>query len=210
MIKCLIFDCDGTLVDSEYLCNLGLEIKLKEYRITESANDMMARFRGGKLASILEALEEKHGIQFNDEFIPSYRKIVSELFDQKLEPFRGVVEMLESISLPKCVASSGPLAKIKQSLSLTSLSPYFGENIYSSYEVGSWKPDPGLFLFAAKDMGFEPEECLVIEDSLVGIEAAKSAKMHSVLYDPGDEYKDHNIAYKISDMRMLQHIISDI
>ena len=130
MIKCIIFDCDGTLVDSEYLCNLGLEIKLREYGVEASASEMMKLFRGGKLADILETLESDHQIKFRGDFIPSYRSLVDGLFEQQLQPCEGVNEMLLEIELPKCVASSGPLQKINRALSITGLSNHFNDNIF--------------------------------------------------------------------------------
>jgi len=69
MIKCIIFDCDGTLVDSEYLCNLALEIKLKDYGVESPALEMMERFRGGELATILNAIEIEHQINLNRDFV---------------------------------------------------------------------------------------------------------------------------------------------
>lgn len=104
MVKCIIFDCDGTLVDSEYLCNLGLEIKLREYGVESSASEMMKKFRGEKPARILETLQLNHQIKFRAEFVRSYRSLVDELFEQKLRPCEGVNEMLLEIDLPKCVA----------------------------------------------------------------------------------------------------------
>ena len=83
MIKCLIFDCDGTLVDSEYLCNLGLEIKLKDYGIESSANTMMKKYRGGKLAEILQSIEKEHNINLKESFVSEYREIVDELFEKE-------------------------------------------------------------------------------------------------------------------------------
>lgn len=208
MIKCIIFDCDGTLVDSEYLCNLGLEIKLREYGVEASADEMMKLFRGRKLAHILETLESNYKIQLEDDFISSYRELVDDLFEQQLEPCEGVNEMLLEIELPKCVASSGPLQKIDRALSIAGLSNHFNGNIYSSYIIGSWKPDPGIFLHAAKEMGFEPYECAVVEDSPVGITAARSAGMHSVLYDPGGIHELVKSASKIRHMRQLKSAIT--
>ena len=208
MIKCIIFDCDGTLVDSEYLCNLGLEIKLREYGIEESASKMMERFRGGKLSNILETLESDHQIKFRDDFIPLYRSLVDDLFERQLQPCEGVNAMLHEIELPKCVASSGPLEKINKALSITNLSKHFKDNIYSSYVIGSWKPDPGIFLHAAGEMGFQPNECAVIEDSPLGITAAKLAGMFSVLYDPSDIHKAVESTCTIQHMEELKSAIT--
>jgi len=116
MIKCIIFDCDGTLVDSEYLCNLGLEMMLENYGIDSSATEMMERYRGGKLAAILQDIESEHQIILKDNFVTSYRILVDELFEKELRPCEGVDKALNGILLPKCVASSGPLDKIKKAL----------------------------------------------------------------------------------------------
>lgn len=208
MIQCIIFDCDGTLVDSEFLCNLGLEIKLRDYEIETSAYEMMKRFRGEKLAIILDKLEKEHRIKLKEDFVPSYRSIVDTLFEERLIPCVGVAEMLSAINLPKCVASSGPLNKINKALTLTGLSSYFNGNIFSSYEVGSWKPEPGIFLHAAKAMGFPPQYCVVIEDSPIGIEAAQRAGMRPILYDPNGIHAHINEVCKIQHMRELKNVIT--
>ena len=75
---------------------------------------------------------------------------------------------------------------MRHSLALSGLAKHFGEALFSAYEVGSWKPDPGLFRHAAAEMGYEPEACLVIEDSPVGIAAAKAAGMQYLLHCPED------------------------
>ena len=74
--------------------------------------------------------------------------------------------------IPFCVASSGPVEKIRLNLSLVNLLDRFENNIFSSYDIDSWKPEPGIFLHAANSMGFTPEECVVIEDSPIGVNAA--------------------------------------
>jgi len=208
MIKCIIFDCDGTLVDSEYLCNLGLEIKLKEYGVVASAKEMMDQFRGGKLATILQTIELEHQIKLKADFIASYRLLVDELFEKDLKPCKGVSEVLAELKLPKCVASSGPLEKINKALSITGLLDHFNGNIFSSYEVNSWKPDPGIFFHVAEEMGFQPNECAVVEDSLMGISAAKSAGMRPILYDPNGTHDPTSWLHIIRHMRELQSAIT--
>lgn len=207
MIKCLIFDCDGTLVDSERLCNVGLVMKLAEVGIKADATELMHRYRGWKLAKILRSLEEVYGIQLAFDFEPTYRKVVSELFESELKSVVGVEGMLGQIKLPMCVASSGPRHKIEQALRVTGLSRFFGRNIFSSYEVQSWKPEPGLFLYAAEQMGFLPEQCAVIEDSQVGIEAALAAGMRPILYEPDGEFCDVGPDLRVGKMAELLQLI---
>jgi beta-phosphoglucomutase-like phosphatase (HAD superfamily) len=112
------------------------------------------------------------------------------------------------------VASNGPKDKMQKALQLTQLSSFFNGKLYSAYDINSWKPDPGLFLYAAQKMGFKPEQCLVVEDTLVGIEAAKAGGMKTVLYDPHNTHK--NTGYKknseqltIKHMKELEVLLSE-
>ena len=203
MIKCIIFDCDGTLVDSEYLGHLAMEIQLQKSGIKESALEMMAKHRGGKLDEIVCSLEEKHNVVLGDNFIASYRICVEKLFKRELKEIEGVTALLNNIELPICIATGGPMAKISQSLSITNLKRFFGDNIFSSYEVNSWKPAPDLFLHAANAMGVKPAECLVVDDSPIGIEAALRAKMKAVFYNPSSLDIPHSNVVTITKMQEL-------
>ena len=188
MPKCVIFDCDGTLVDSEYLCNIGLVIELNKIGIQENAEHLMAQFRGWKLAHIFECLGQKHGVVLDSVFEQQYRSTVAKLFETELRPIEGAKELLSQLNHPKCVASSGPMHKIRQALQVTNLIQFFDNNLFSAYEVGSWKPEPDLFLHAAAQMGFSPGECLVVEDSLVGIQAAQASRIPAIYYNPTQHY----------------------
>jgi HAD superfamily hydrolase (TIGR01509 family) len=177
---CVIFDLDGTLVDSEGLCNQAFLDLLPQ--LNDTVESLIHRYRGKKLAPILADLEVRLCRNLPDAFEQHYRQHVSELFSRELKPMPGVLEMLEAVNFPKCIASSGPPAKIRQVLQVSGLAPFFGGRIFSSYEVGSWKPEPGLFQYAANAMGFIPNQCVVVEDSEVGIEAATAARMKAFQY----------------------------
>ena len=184
MIKCVIFDCDGTLVDSEMLCGLGLEIKLKESGIKTDAKSMVERFRGWKLANIIDVLSAEFNLNLDDEFIASYRQLVGDLFDSQLKSIPNVAIALSKISQPKCVASNAPLDKIEQAVRVTNLEHFFERNLFSAYTVQAWKPKPDLFLYAAEMMKVLPQDCVVVEDSILGVEAAQRAGMRSLFYQP--------------------------
>jgi HAD superfamily hydrolase (TIGR01509 family) len=184
MIECVIFDCDGTLVDSELLCNLGLEIQLQELGIKAEIQSMVNRFRGWKLANIVDALSIEYSLELDETFIISYREAIADLFDSQLQPIPNIAQTLANIPQPKCVASNAPLEKIKQAVKVTNLEHFFNDNLFSSYAIQSWKPEPDLFLHAAKMMKIEPKNCVVVEDSVLGIEAAKRAGMQSFFYQP--------------------------
>lgn len=210
MLKCVIFDCDGTLVDSEYLCNLGLELKLREYGVEVLAADLVDRFRGHKLSTILDVIEVENEINVESDFVTSYRSLVDQLFEERLEPCVGVTEMLDEVALPKCVPSNGPIEKIQKALSITEIAHHFNDKLFSSYDIGSWKPDPKIFLYAADKMQCKPDECIVVEDSLVGIQAAKAAGMQAILYDPHHSYDESSEVGRIHHMSVLSGTIANL
>lgn len=198
---CVIFDLDGTLIDSEGICNQAFLDLLPQ--LNDTVASLTARYRGKKLALILADIEHRLGQTLPSAFEARYRQRVAELFSHELKPMPGVFEMLEHISFPKCIASSGPPLKIRQALQISGLAPYFGDNIFSSYEVGSWKPEPGLFQHAASAMGFMPSQCAVVEDSDVGIEAAEAAGMAAFQYMPNGNVLPCRSGVPFDDMSQL-------
>jgi HAD superfamily hydrolase (TIGR01509 family) len=183
-MKATIFDCDGTLVDSEVLANEVLVEMVAEHGLSLSVDAALAQFRGGKMAEIVDQIEVWLGRSLPDSFVPDVRERTADAFRARLKPVDGAIDLVRSTTGPFCVASSGPPEKIRLSLSLTGLMPFFEGRIFSSYEIGSWKPDPGLFLHAARAMGVEPQECAVVEDSLPGIQAGVAAGMKVFAFQP--------------------------
>jgi len=205
---CVIFDLDGTLVDSEILCNQAFVDLLPE--LGETAEQLMRRYRGIKLDLTLADLESRIGRMLPATFEATYRERVAELFSERLQPVPGAAAMLESLDRPKCIASSGPPQKIAHSLKVSGLAGHFGDNIYSSYVVGIWKPDPGLFLHAARDMGHAPGNCIVVEDSDVGVQAASAAGMTVLRYDPHSAGKPDDREIVFNDMSLLKGMIVEL
>ncbi len=203
---CVIFDLDGTLVDSETLCNQAFLDLLPEIGVPVAV--LVQRYRGLKLAAILADVSARLGRPLSADFESIYRSRVADLFDTQLRPTQGALEMLQTTPFAKCVASSGPREKIARALAVTTLAPYFGENIFSSYEVRSWKPEPGLFLHAAMAMGFPPSRCVVIEDSDVGIKAAVAAGMKALRFGPPDH--GHSLPTDFSHMGELPALLARI
>ncbi|KYF72955.1 HAD family hydrolase [Sorangium cellulosum] len=176
-MKAILFDCDGTLVDSERLGNEVLVEHVAEYGVSMTVREAMALFRGGKMADCVAALEARAGRAFPPSFVAELRRRTAGAFRERLRPMDGALALVRALSIPFCVASSGPREKIELSLSVTGLLPFFSGRIFSSYEVGVWKPDPGLFLHAAGALGVRPSDCIVVEDSGPGIAAGLAAGM---------------------------------
>lgn len=184
-IEAVIFDCDGTLVDSERLANAALAECVAPFGLRMTAEQAMQAYVGGKMADCVADLECRLGQKLPDTFIPEVRRRTAEAFRMHLKPVEGALDVLQKLQLPFCVASSGPMEKIELSLALTGLARFFtGDRIFSAYDIGSWKPDPGLFLHAAKAMGVAPERCAVVEDSLRGVEAGTNAGMRTFWFQP--------------------------
>jgi len=184
-IEAVIFDCDGTLVDSEWLANAALMECVAPFGLCMSTGEAMQSYVGGKMADCVADLERRLGRKLPDSFIPEVRKRTAEAFRTHLKPVEGAREVLANLRLPFCVASSGPMEKIELSLGLTGLAGFFArDRIFSAYDVDSWKPEPGLFLHAARAMGVPPERCAVVEDSLRGVEAGMNAGMRTFWFRP--------------------------
>ena len=185
MAKALvIFDCDGVLVDSETLSSQTMRELAAAEGLHFSPADALALIRGRKVAAWVAELEQELGRALPPDFVPEFRRRSATLFTTALRPVPHVRQVIDELGLPFCVASSAPRDKIVHTLGLTGLLSRFEDRIYSAYEVGSWKPDPGLFLHAARDMGVPAGRCAVVEDSLVGVQAAVAAGMAVFGYAP--------------------------
>jgi HAD superfamily hydrolase (TIGR01509 family) len=172
-IKCILFDCDGVLVDSEAIGNQVLLNMAAKYGLKISLNEAYKKFNGRSLKDCFQQIEQLINQPLPENFEIAYRKKSFEAFATQIKPVKGVLKFLNSLTIPYCVASSGPVEKIKLTLKTSGLIDKFENKIFSSYQINSWKPDPGIFLHTAQEMGFSVNECIVIEDSIAGIIAAK-------------------------------------
>ncbi|MBU8536477.1 HAD-IA family hydrolase [Falsiroseomonas tokyonensis] len=176
-IEAIIFDCDGTLVDSETIGAAVLAEALAEEGLAMTEAEVLHAFRGARLASCMAAVSTRLGRPLAPDFEPRLRDRTALALRQGLREIAGATALVRALSLPFCVASNAPRAKTELNLTVTGLLPHFVGRIFSAYEVGSWKPDPGLFVHAAATMGAAPARCLVVEDSEPGVQAALAAGM---------------------------------
>ena len=189
----VVFDCDGVLVDSEPIANRVMAEAVTALGWPLSAADCIARFKGHHLDTVIAAVEGRLGRPVPDDWVPNLRAATGAAFERELQPIPGVVEALDAVAesgLAYCVASQGPPEKMAVSLDVTGLRSRFEGRIFSAYQVERGKPHPDLFLFAAKTMGCAPRACMVIEDSPLGVTAAKAAGMNVLGFAPEGDGAD--------------------
>jgi HAD superfamily hydrolase (TIGR01509 family) len=209
----IIFDLDGTLVDSETLANRvfydklvarGLDPRFDLARVTRD-------FTGLTVEKCLTLAYESYGLaRVPEDFEADLKDATYASYREALVPIPGVPEMLQQLQRAKCVASSSAPEKIVYSLELTGLSHHFGRNLFSVHQVAAAKPAPDVFFYAAAQMGgFTPTSCAVVEDSLPGATAGIRAGMTVFAYRPDGE----DDAFKamgcrvFGDMAELPHLL---
>lgn len=175
--RLVIFDCDGVLVDSESIACRVLSRELNALGLPLTPNDCLDRFTGITMAAVMARIENMLGRPLPEDFEETLQRKDFEAFETELRPVPGVIDMLPRLTVPRCIASSGAIAKMQLTLTATGLLPYFAPHLFSAQMVERGKPAPDLFLYAAARMGAEPSACAVIEDSAAGIEAALAAGM---------------------------------
>ena len=184
----IIFDCDGVLVDSEPLAARELQRYLKDIafpvQVAEGSHD---RFLGLTLKTIRKTLEAEADCRLPKDFEEELRCRDKVVFSQHLKAIPGILEALVSMEVSKCVASSGSQDKIRNSLSLTGLLDSFAPYLFSADDPGieRGKPAPDLFENAAMKMGFSPNQCIVVEDSVAGVTAGLAAGMYTIGFTGG-------------------------
>ncbi|MFJ9414948.1 HAD family hydrolase [Streptomyces sp. NPDC101227] len=177
----VIFDNDGVLVDSEPISNRVLAEYLTESGHPTTYEESVRDYMGGAMHRIHDVVLERSGERLPADFDTTFHGRVFEAFRRELEPVAGVGEVLGKLAADGdafCVASSGSHERIRVGLKKSGLFERFGEErIFSSQDVGRGKPEPDLFLHAARVMGVAPERCVVVEDSVLGVRAAVAAGM---------------------------------
>jgi len=173
----VIFDCDGVLVDSERVTNLVFAELLGELGLRYTLEDMFEHFVGSSMPQCLVKIEAALGRPVPEDFVATYQKRRNIALERDLQPVAGIHAVLDALTLPTCVASSGAHDKMRLTLGLTGLWPRFEGRIFSVTDVERPKPAPDVFLHAAKTLGFDPSVCVVIEDSPTGVTAGIAAGM---------------------------------
>lgn len=175
----IIWDCDGCLIDSEMIaCAVSAEaLSRLGYKI--STQDYITRFAGKGRMETLQIISDETGKDFAAIFpVDEVNYQRKQRFEAELKPVTGIFEALDVLAhVPMCIASGSEPERLEHSLSLTGLYERFSPHVFSASMVAKGKPAPDLFLHAAEQMEANPQKCLVIEDSPLGVQGAKAAGM---------------------------------
>lgn len=224
----ILFDLDGTLVDSE---TLGMDVIWEEGRalgLEVSREEAHRAFLGQPMAHCVGFVAERvtrplsmSAEDFAADFTAQVRRLQAHRFRDQLQAMPGAHELLSALSQPLnqpliqpfyqpfCIATNGPREKAELTLGLTGLLPFFEQRLFTAYEVGHFKPAPGLFLHAAQALGATPERCAVVEDSLPGVRAGVAAGMQVFsLMDVDDTLMATGRVQRIAELAELHELLA--
>jgi HAD superfamily hydrolase (TIGR01509 family) len=177
----VIFDCDGVLVDSETIANRVLAETFTAIGLPTTPEQALELYKGRILKDVTARAEERNQGPLPEDWIDQFESARAEAFKTELKAIDGSREAVEAVrnaGIDCCVATQGKPNKTALTLGLTNLRELFDEDaIFTAYEVERGKPFPDLFLHAARSRGQDPTECVVIEDTVLGVTAAAAAGM---------------------------------
>jgi len=184
----VIFDCDGVVVDSEILsCNCLLTL-LRQHEIEIDLAEVYERFLGRNFQAVSDQFQLWRSAPVPGDFRAKWEAAIRLAYSASLHAMPGIADLLASLNVPFCIASSSDLDRVNLSLSLAKLSAFFDGHVFTSQMVKRGKPAPDLFLHAAAAMGADPKRALVIEDSVSGVAAGKAAGMTVWGFTGGSHY----------------------
>ncbi|MEM8833894.1 MAG: HAD family phosphatase [Pseudomonadota bacterium] len=177
----IIFDCDGTLMDTEALYNTVTSEVLTEYGLEGyTPEKCLNDFNGRSWQKIKEIIDEENNIDLPQSVIQNYIDRSNERIENDLDLVTGVYDFLvwANDNFKICIGSNGERGNVTKSVTLTGIDSFFQEeNTFTKIQVANAKPAPDLFLFAAEKMRCDPAKCLVLEDSVSGAKAGVAAGM---------------------------------
>lgn len=196
--RLIIFDCDGVLVDSEPIAISVLVDSMNRLGAGITETEAYSLFLGRSLATVTDCLRDRYGLHPDNHFLDTMRRDLYRRFADELKPIDGIAQTLDGLQAARCVASSSQPERIRLALQTTGLLERLSPHLYSATMVENGKPAPDLFLHAAKVMGYAPQDCIVVEDSPAGVQAAQAAGMKVLLFTGGTHALQETYRQEIS------------
>jgi HAD superfamily hydrolase (TIGR01509 family) len=208
MIDHLICDCDGVLVDSEVIAD---HVMLETLSATFPGLDFTSVVKtafGQQTSRFLAGIESLFDIKLPADFLQTVEHNVEIALASKLSPIGGVRDALQRVALPAAVVSNSRMSRVLASVRRAGLQQIFGERIFCAEQVARPKPYPDVYLFAAQQLGVEPARCLVVEDSVAGLNAARAAGMKTIAFVGASHIPDGyaDALRKMGMTRIMEHM----
>jgi HAD superfamily hydrolase (TIGR01509 family) len=182
MIDHLICDCDGVLVDSEIIADRVMVETLTAAFPGLDFEAVVKTAFGQQTSRFLEGIEKSFDIVLPADFLATVEHQVELALAASLSPINGVRDALQRVTLPAAVVSNSRMARVHASVRRAGLQQIFGERIFSAEQVARPKPYPDVYRFAAQTLGVDPSRCIVVEDSVAGLNAARAAGMKTIAF----------------------------
>jgi HAD superfamily hydrolase (TIGR01509 family) len=190
----ILFDCDGVLVDSEIIAAEVESKLLREAGFEITAEEMCVRFAGLDWKSILLTIEKEAELPISASLIDKSEKLLDRALAQRVKLIEGVKFALAKITEQRCICSNSSSQRLDMMLTKVGLKPYFAPHVYSAKDLGldRTKPKPDIYLHGAAAFNVDPSRCLVVEDSVHGVHAARAAGMRVIGFTGGSHtYPTH-------------------
>ncbi|MCL6706217.1 HAD family phosphatase [Pseudomonas sp. R2.Fl] len=177
-----LFDCDGVLVDSEIIAAKVESKLLTEAGYPISVEEMGERFAGMTWKNILLTIEKEIDIPLSASLLDKSEKLLDQRLAREVKIIEGVTYALSRIPGPRCICSNSSISRLEIMLNKVGLWQAFAPNIFSAKDLGAdrVKPKPDIFLHGAAQLGVKPDRCVVVEDSVHGVHAARAAGMRVI------------------------------
>jgi HAD superfamily hydrolase (TIGR01509 family) len=190
----ILFDCDGVLVDSEIIAAEVESKLLRDSGFDITAEDMCIRFAGMDWKSILLTIEQEADIPISAQLLDKSEKLLDAALARRVKMIEGVPFALSKLREQRCICSNSSTPRLDLMLTKVGLKPFFEGHIYSAKDLGPdrTKPRPDIYIHGAKQFDAYPSRCLVIEDSVHGVHAARAAGMRVIGFTGGSHtYPTH-------------------
>ena len=191
MINNIIFDFDGVIVDSEILAGKAFSRYLSGKNFQFSEMEFSESYSGNKLIDVISKLSSRFNIKNKEVFFNEVMELSHSIYMNEITTVSGIEEFLTSIKQNTLIGSNRQKNSIIEGLKLVNLDKYFKEkNIFSYDMVKKPKPDPGVYLKAIEDSKIDPNETIIIEDSIIGVQAGVSANIKVIGITAGKHWKN--------------------
>ncbi|MEO0783422.1 MAG: HAD family phosphatase [Pseudomonadota bacterium] len=181
----VIFDCDGVLIDSEVIACAADAEALSDIGYPITIERVVERFAGVPADAMYETIEAEMGHALPADFKDQVDQRILDKYRTELKAIEGIKEVLSEIRVKKCVASSSTPSKLALGLVETGVFDLVYPHVFSTVLVDRGKPHPDIFLYSARTMGVDVSKCVVVEDSVAGVTAAKAAGMRAIGFTGG-------------------------